>query len=139
MVRHGSYGARPWPKRPVSEANKSGNDHAAPRQTADQSALAAIGWQWADSAPAASVGAVVQLACMVMPEGPVDAVVRAAVAAEGLGCSRVWIPDEGLAARECWVTLGAVAAATGFGGGGHRHHQRLHPASGDDRRGGRHP
>ena len=55
----------------------------------------------------------VQLACMVMPEGPVDAVVRAAVAAEGLGCSRVWIPDEGLAARECWVTLGAVAAATG--------------------------
>ena len=49
---------------------------------------------------------------MVMPEGPVAAVVRAAVAAEGLGCSRVWIPDEGLAARECWVTLGAVAAAT---------------------------
>ena len=47
-----------------------------------------------------------------MPEGPVEAVVRAAVAAEGLGCSRVWIPDEGLAARECWVTLGAVAAAT---------------------------
>ena len=54
----------------------------------------------------------VQLACMVMPEGPVEAVVRAAVAAEDLGCSRVWIPDEGLAARECWVTLGAVAAAT---------------------------
>ena len=49
---------------------------------------------------------------MVMPEGPVEAVVRAAVAAEGLGCRRVWIPDEGLAARECWVTLGAVAAAT---------------------------
>ena len=54
----------------------------------------------------------VQLACMVMPEGPVEAVVRAAAAAERLGCSRVWIPDEGLAARECWVTLGAVAAAT---------------------------
>ena len=49
---------------------------------------------------------------MVMPEGSVDAVVRAAVEAERLGCSRVWIPDEGLAARECWVTLGAVAAAT---------------------------
>ena len=49
---------------------------------------------------------------MVMPEGPVEAVVRAAVEAEGLGCGRVWIPDEGLAARECWVTLGAVAAAT---------------------------
>ena len=49
---------------------------------------------------------------MVMPEGPVGQVVDAAVAAERLGCSRVWIPDEGLAARECWVTLGAVAAAT---------------------------
>ena len=49
---------------------------------------------------------------MVMPEGPVELVVEAAVAAERLGCSRVWIPDEGLAARECWVTLGAVAAAT---------------------------
>ena len=49
---------------------------------------------------------------MVMPEGPVGQVVDAAVAAEELGCSRVWIPDEGLAARECWVTLGAVAAAT---------------------------
>ena len=49
---------------------------------------------------------------MVMPEGPVEEVVRASVVAEELGCSRVWIPDEGLAARECWVTLGAVAAAT---------------------------
>ena len=49
---------------------------------------------------------------MVMPEGPVAEVVQAAVAAERLGCRRVWIPDEGLAARECWVTLGAVAAAT---------------------------
>ena len=49
---------------------------------------------------------------MVMPEGPVEQVVNAAVTAEELGCSRVWIPDEGLAARECWVTLGAVAAAT---------------------------
>ena len=50
---------------------------------------------------------------MVMPEGPVGQVVDAAVTAEALGCRRVWIPDEGLAARECWVTLGAVAAATG--------------------------
>ena len=49
---------------------------------------------------------------MVMPEGPVGQVVDAAVTAEALGCRRVWIPDEGLAARECWVTLGAVAAAT---------------------------
>ena len=49
---------------------------------------------------------------MVMPEGPVEKVVNAAVTAEELGCSRVWIPDEGLSARECWVTLGTVAAAT---------------------------
>ncbi len=49
---------------------------------------------------------------MVMPKGPVAEVVHAAVEAERLGYRRVWIPDEGLAARECWVTLGAVAAAT---------------------------
>ncbi len=54
----------------------------------------------------------VELACMVMPKGPVAAIVEAAVTAEQLGCKRVWIPDEGLVARECWVTLGAVAAAT---------------------------
>ncbi len=49
---------------------------------------------------------------MVMPSGPVNKVVAAAVAAEQIGFSRVWIPDEGLSARECWVTLACVAAAT---------------------------
>lgn len=49
---------------------------------------------------------------MIMPEGSVESIVDAAVAAEQLGCHRLWIPDEGLAARECWVTLAAVAAAT---------------------------
>ena len=34
-------GARPWPERPVSEANKSGNDRAATRQAAGQSTLGA--------------------------------------------------------------------------------------------------
>ena len=58
------------------------------------------------------VGFMVEMACMVMPEGPVGKVVQAAVVAERLGFRRVWIPDEGLAARECWVTLGNVAAAT---------------------------
>ena len=43
MGQHGPYGARPWPERPVSAANKSGKDHAAPRQAADQSALALDG------------------------------------------------------------------------------------------------
>ncbi len=52
------------------------------------------------------------LACMIMPEGSVHEVVAAAVEAERLGYRRVWIPDEGLAARECYVTLAAVAAAT---------------------------
>jgi 5,10-methylenetetrahydromethanopterin reductase len=35
-----------------------------------------------------------------------------AVEAERAGYARVWIPDEGLSARECYVTLGAIAAAT---------------------------
>ncbi|MEZ5280851.1 MAG: LLM class flavin-dependent oxidoreductase [Acidimicrobiales bacterium] len=52
------------------------------------------------------------LACMLMPEGPVGKVVDVAVEAERLGFERVWIPDEGLAARECYVSLAAVAAAT---------------------------
>ena len=38
--RPGPFGAGPWPERPVSAANKSGNDHRAPRLPADQSALA---------------------------------------------------------------------------------------------------
>ncbi|MXZ99662.1 MAG: DEAD/DEAH box helicase [Acidimicrobiaceae bacterium] len=41
--RPGPYGAGPWPERPVSEANKSGNDHPATRLAADQSALARKG------------------------------------------------------------------------------------------------
>ena len=49
---------------------------------------------------------------MIMPDGPVHAVVDAAVHAEAVGCERVWIPDEGISGRECWVTLAAVAAAT---------------------------
>jgi len=58
------------------------------------------------------VNPMVQLACMVMPQGPAGQVVDVAVEAERLGFGRIWIPDEGIAARECWVTLGAVAVAT---------------------------
>ncbi|MCY4067869.1 MAG: LLM class flavin-dependent oxidoreductase [Acidimicrobiaceae bacterium] len=54
----------------------------------------------------------VDLACMVMPSGPVERVAAVAAAAEEIGFGRVWIPDEGIAARECWVTLACVAAAT---------------------------
>ena len=53
-----------------------------------------------------------QLTCMLMPKGPVGAVLDLAVEAERAGYARVWIPDEGLSARECYVTLGAIAAAT---------------------------
>jgi len=55
---------------------------------------------------------VVALTCMLMPEGPVGQIVEVAREAERLGFHRVWIPDEGLAARECYVTLAAVACAT---------------------------
>lgn len=54
----------------------------------------------------------VSLACMLMPEGPVSQIVEASRLAERMGCDRVWIPDEGLTGRECYVTLAAVAAAT---------------------------
>lgn len=53
-----------------------------------------------------------QLACMVMPEGPVDRIVEVAREAERIGLARVWIPDEGLAGRDCYITLAAIAAAT---------------------------
>ena len=33
MTIFSTSGARPWPERPVSEANKSGSDPAAPRRT----------------------------------------------------------------------------------------------------------
>lgn len=52
------------------------------------------------------------LACMISPEGPVGAVLDLAREAERIGVRRVWIPDEGLAARESYVTLGAIAVAT---------------------------
>jgi 5,10-methylenetetrahydromethanopterin reductase len=53
-----------------------------------------------------------KLACMVMPEGAVDGIVEVAREAERLGYERIWIPDEGLAGRDCYVTLAAIAAAT---------------------------
>lgn len=52
------------------------------------------------------------LACMIMPIGPVGQLVEIAQYAEQIGCRRLWIPDEGLAGRDCYVTLAAVAGAT---------------------------
>ena len=47
-----------------------------------------------------------------MPEGPVERVVEIAVEAERLGYERCWIYDEGLAARDLYVTCAAIALAT---------------------------
>ena len=48
----------------------------------------------------------------VIPEGPLAETVALAVEAERLGFDRCWVYDEGLATRELFVTLAAIAAAT---------------------------
>lgn len=48
----------------------------------------------------------------LMPEGPVSEIVTLAQLAEGLGYGRVWIYDEGIAMRDCYVNLTAVALGT---------------------------
>ena len=49
----------------------------------------------------------------LMPDAPVRDVVDLAVLAEELGYSRCWVYDEGLVTRDVYVTLTAIAAATG--------------------------
>jgi len=48
-----------------------------------------------------------------MPEGPVSELVELARLAEQLGCGRCWVYDEGLVTRDVYVTLTAIALATG--------------------------
>lgn len=48
----------------------------------------------------------------VIPEGPIDQLVALAVLAEELGYDRCWVYDEGLATRDVYITLAAMAAAT---------------------------
>lgn len=48
----------------------------------------------------------------LMPEAAVSDLVAIAVEAEGLGFRRIWVYDEGLAARDVYVTMTAIAAAT---------------------------
>ena len=48
----------------------------------------------------------------VIPEEHISGVVELAVAAERLGFDRCWVYDEGLASRDVYVTLAAIAAAT---------------------------
>ena len=47
-----------------------------------------------------------------MPEGPVAEIVSLAVLAESLGYDRCWVYDEGLATRDVYVTMTAIAVAT---------------------------
>ena len=48
----------------------------------------------------------------IMPEVPVPDIVALARHAEELGFRRCWVYDEGLAARDVYVTLAAIASAT---------------------------
>lgn len=48
----------------------------------------------------------------IMPEGPVSEICDIASVAEDLGFGRCWVFDEGLAARDVYVTLTAIGAAT---------------------------
>ena len=54
----------------------------------------------------------VRLALNVMPEGPIERTVELARLAETLGYERCWVYDEGLAARDVYVTMTAIAMAT---------------------------
>ncbi len=51
-------------------------------------------------------------AVMLIAEEPVAEVVALARLAEELGFARVWVPDEGLATRDVFVTMAAIAAGT---------------------------
>jgi 5,10-methylenetetrahydromethanopterin reductase len=48
----------------------------------------------------------------LIPEAPIADIVRLAQLAENLGFNRCWVYDEGLATRDVYVTLTAIAAAT---------------------------
>ncbi len=48
----------------------------------------------------------------IIPEAPISEMVDIAIHAEMLGFDRCWVYDEGLATRDVYVTLGAIANAT---------------------------
>lgn len=49
---------------------------------------------------------------MLMPVAPLGKLVELARLAEELGYRRIWVPDEGLAGRDVFVTMAAMAVAT---------------------------
>jgi len=48
----------------------------------------------------------------LIPEAPISEMVDVAVHAESLGFDKCWVYDEGLATRDVYVTMSAIAAAT---------------------------
>ena len=54
----------------------------------------------------------IPLGISLMPHGPVADLVGLARIAENLGCCRCWVYDEGLATRDVYVAMTAVALAT---------------------------
>ncbi|MGI9622489.1 MAG: LLM class flavin-dependent oxidoreductase [Acidimicrobiales bacterium] len=54
----------------------------------------------------------VPISCALMPDAPVAAMAELAQLAEGLGYTRCWVYDEGLVARDVYVTLTAIALVT---------------------------
>ncbi|MCP5027544.1 MAG: LLM class flavin-dependent oxidoreductase [Actinomycetia bacterium] len=54
----------------------------------------------------------VRAAINLIPEQPIARMVELAVHAEALGYQRCWVYDEGLATRDVYVTLAAIAGAT---------------------------
>lgn len=48
----------------------------------------------------------------LIPEGPIQDLVALGVLGEELGYERCWVYDEGLATRDVYITLAAIAAAT---------------------------
>jgi len=59
-----------------------------------------------------TTGTDLALGVSLMAHGPVADLVDDARRAEEVGCRRCWVYDEGLATRDAWVTMTAVALAT---------------------------
>jgi 5,10-methylenetetrahydromethanopterin reductase len=62
--------------------------------------------------PPGYLGEVLKSSVMLMPVTSVGRLAELAKLAEDLGYSRVWVPDEGLASRDVFVTMAAMASAT---------------------------
>ena len=55
---------------------------------------------------------VIKASINVIPECPISEIVEIAKEAEMLGFSRCWVYDEGLATRDVYVVMSAIASAT---------------------------